>query len=189
MTKYFIIAGTPRSRTAWLSRFLSTGPVTCQHELLMKCESWEDFYARLDVTEYSGTADSGIGPYLPDVVEWLNPRILFVRREPSEAIDSLAAVLGNGPGARTAAGTAVRRSLRAIEIWRADPRALVVDFHALRRPEVMQQVWEHLIGFDQPFPATRFAAMEDVPIAIDPNQMMRVARRAISRGFPPLIDF
>lgn len=55
MGAYFVF-GLPRSRTAWLSLFLSQSGVYCHHEAVNGCESEADYLAKID-----GCGDSTTG--------------------------------------------------------------------------------------------------------------------------------
>ncbi len=95
MTKPFLIFGMPRSMTAWISTFLTCGPVFCQHELSGKLDSPEEIAdsIRQQPFPFSGLADPGalmiwreLTGLLPDAT------LIYIRREPKQSRDSLAAV-------------------------------------------------------------------------------------------------
>ena len=86
----FIVFSLPRSRSAWLSRFLSYEGRKCGHDLAPECSSLDEFTQRLR-GEYAGTAETGamVGwrallRRLPDA------RIAVVRRPVPEVFHSLA---------------------------------------------------------------------------------------------------
>src|SRR5665213_98688 len=43
MSVPFLILALPRSRTAWLSHFLTYGPKVCEHDYIINCASIEEF--------------------------------------------------------------------------------------------------------------------------------------------------
>src|SRR5580693_982148 len=85
----FIIFALPRSRTAWLSKFLSYGKWFCHHEHAIRLRSIEDFKAAL-AQRYTGFAETAAGPawhlirhFRPDV------RAVVVRRPVEETIAAM----------------------------------------------------------------------------------------------------
>mgnify|MGYP003658643839 CR=1 FL=1 len=57
----FWITGLPRSRTAWMSAFLTNGDVFCHHEFLKDCTSREMFYEAMSVQDKRiGNSDTGL---------------------------------------------------------------------------------------------------------------------------------
>lgn len=86
----FIILSLPRSRSAWLARFLSYDGRKCGHDLATQCGSMKEF-TDLFNSEYAGTAETGA------VVGWRairrllpSARIAVIRRPVQEVYDSLA---------------------------------------------------------------------------------------------------
>lgn len=84
----FLIAALPRSRTAWLSAFLTDGLVTCHHELIRGCANLGEYVARIHGTSAPcvGDASSGLPLYYDKVAPYLPPhRLIFILRDPEEA--------------------------------------------------------------------------------------------------------
>ena len=86
----FIVLSLPRSRSAWLARFLSYDGKRCGHDLATQCGTMKEFAALFD-SDYAGTAETGA------VVGWRairrllpNARIVVVRRPVPEVYASLA---------------------------------------------------------------------------------------------------
>ena len=86
----FIVYSLPRSRSAWVSRFLSYGRKRCGHDLATQCATMKEFTTLFD-GEYAGTAETGA------IIGWrairrLLPaaRIVVIRRPVQEVYDSLA---------------------------------------------------------------------------------------------------
>lgn len=89
MSAPFIVYALPRSRTHWLSYFLSYGDYHCRHEAAQHLRTLEDAKSLLSM-DYSGCAETGASPawrivqhYRPDI------KVLVVRRPIEEVIDSL----------------------------------------------------------------------------------------------------
>jgi hypothetical protein len=86
----FIVFSLPRSRSAWIARFLSYGGKRCGHDLATECGSLDEFTEKLR-GEYIGTAETGA------VVGWKvlrrrlpDARLAVVRRPVPEVYASLA---------------------------------------------------------------------------------------------------
>ena len=54
----FFITGLPRSRTAWLANYFSTGDVFCWHEAMAGITCKQDYWARLATTHYKHVGNS-----------------------------------------------------------------------------------------------------------------------------------
>jgi hypothetical protein len=85
----FVVFSLPRSRSAWLSVFLSRPYALVGHDIGITCRTPEDFAERLK-TDLAGTCETGamfawrlIRKMLPDA------RFVVVRRPVSDVIDSL----------------------------------------------------------------------------------------------------
>jgi GNAT superfamily N-acetyltransferase len=86
----FIVLALPRSRTYWLSRFLSYGSWHCGHDELQHCRSLEDvrsWFTQPDI----GTVETAAAPFwrlLPP-----DAKIVTVRRQVEDVLDSVMRVL------------------------------------------------------------------------------------------------
>lgn len=83
----FVVFALPRSRTYWLSKFLTYGEWHCGHEELIHCRSLDDVSSWLS-QPCTGTVETAAAPFwrlLPAGV-----RIVTVRRDPAEVVDSFA---------------------------------------------------------------------------------------------------
>lgn len=83
----FVILSLPRSRTAWLARFLSYGKRRCGHDVALDCDSVAGFRAKL--AGLDGTVETGaviawraIRANLPDV------RLIVLKRPVAEVLES-----------------------------------------------------------------------------------------------------
>lgn len=97
----FIVLSLPRSRSTWLSRFLSYREWECGHDQLRYMRSLDDIKAWLSLDKF-GTCETGGAPfwrlllkYAPDI------RVITIRRPVNDVIQSLAKVgMGNLPEIR-----------------------------------------------------------------------------------------
>lgn len=89
MDSPFIVFGLPRSRTYWLSRFLSFGDYECSHEQVRFIRSMDDVRAWLS-QDCTGTAETAAAPWWR-LVRHFRPdiRVLVVRRAIDDVVESL----------------------------------------------------------------------------------------------------
>lgn len=85
----FLVLGLPRSRTKWLSTFLTYGDWTCGHEELCRARTMDDVRSWF-AQPFVGSAETAAAPWwrmavriCPDI------RIAVVRRDPAQVVDSL----------------------------------------------------------------------------------------------------
>jgi S-adenosylmethionine:tRNA-ribosyltransferase-isomerase (queuine synthetase) len=87
----FIILSLPRSRTAWLSLYLTLAGLPCEHELIGKSESFEAAIKKIK-SEGIGSCDTSQVFRLKELKDELDPRILVIKRNANEVIDSLSKI-------------------------------------------------------------------------------------------------
>lgn len=79
----FFVIGLPRSRTAWLAAFLSSGNRFCYHEGLNGCPSFKAYRKKVQ-----GVGDSGTALMLFDMnTHFPGAPIVIIERDPAYAID------------------------------------------------------------------------------------------------------
>ena len=95
MTRPFLVVGLPRSRTAWLARFLTFGDRICRHEPSLRWTSRTDFLCWVGGTE--GASDSMM-TWLAQEAKALRPDlpVVVIRRPLQQALASVRR-LGYGP--------------------------------------------------------------------------------------------
>jgi hypothetical protein len=91
----FIILSMPRSRTAWLSLYLTLAGLACEHELIAKSDSFESAISKIKSQEI-GCCDTGQILRLKEIKDELNPRILIIKRDINDVKDSLSKIGING---------------------------------------------------------------------------------------------
>jgi hypothetical protein len=165
---YFIIA-LPRSRTAWLSAFLTTEDSDCLHDPLGQCESLDDL-ERLFVESGApiiGCADTSSPIFFNAINErWPDSKYLFVFREPKDiaaSLDRLEMPSAEVPMMQVRMNSAYL-SVRSRDNVRALP------FEHLSQPAALEALWEFLIG--TPFDLARAERFNAMNIQIDPREAM-----------------
>lgn len=141
----FLVLALPRSRTTWLSQFLSFGDWHCGHDELRHCRQLEDVKSWL-AQPNTGTVETAAAPFwrlalhmAPDL------RIVTIRRDPDEAARSaVAAGLGDDLGLMTAAFHRLDRKLDQIE---RRTRAWSVRYDDLTDEHVCRDLFEYLLPY------------------------------------------
>ncbi len=137
----FIIYGLPRSRTYWLSRFLSYRDWNCGHDELRHVRSMEDVKAWF-TQPCTGTVETGAAPWWRLVPP--RARVVTVRRPVSEVVDSLAR-LGFDPAVMTPLMTKLDRKLDQIE--HRVPGVLSVRFRDLGNEGTCRELFEYCLPY------------------------------------------
>lgn len=136
----FFIHGLPRSRTYWLSEFLTYGGNVCHHDLPIKVDGVDEFFEVLGRPGV-GTAETGLTGMWPVLdAEFPAARIVVVRRPIADVKASLARFdwqYGDGE----LEGYADR--LDEISML---PGAISVTFDELDTEDGCRRVFEHCLG-------------------------------------------
>lgn len=158
----FVIFGLPRSRTAWLSRFLTYGDWQCGHDELLHARSLEDVKAWLG-QPCTGSVETAAAPFwrlLPAYSP--EARIVVVRRPVPEVVASLCAALDYNVPALTRLMRRLDAKLDQIE-RRMD--VLSVQFADLATEATCARVFEHCLPY--PHDPTWWAALAPVNVQIN----------------------
>jgi len=81
----FIIMGLPRSRTAWLSNFLSYDGLFCYHEGLNGCKTLKDYFLKLG--KNIGDANTGLYQFNFEKYLFSNTKIIVIDNDVEPAIE------------------------------------------------------------------------------------------------------
>ena len=174
----FLIMSLPRSRTAWLSNFLTVGKCYCYHDLWYHsgCDAaafGESMRHPEVLADSSGTADSGaifaldeIRKELPDLVE------IYVRRDLSECISSMALAMDEPED--------------AIRPFMIDCHEALEDrcfehqfkFEQLDDETTVRDLWEVVTG-GLPFPMAHFEKSVRQQIMLKPGYLIDVKNEAM----------
>jgi hypothetical protein len=160
----------PRSRSFWLSRFLSHNGWTCGHDEIRHLRSLGDARAWL-ARPRTGTAETAAAPFWR-LLRRLAPdaRVVVVRRDPAAVFASLLRL----PVAFDAA--VMVRQLRRLdaaldEVSAHWPGALSVSFEDLRCEAACAAVYEHCLG--QPHDPAWWAALAGQNLQADVVSVLR----------------
>lgn len=176
--KQFFIAGTPRSRTAWLATFLDTGNVACQHEGLARFDSLEEFAARLEGAHQNVAGECGtLGPVLyPALVKrFPHARWALVHRDVEQVAADFTALRVPNPQL-----AAMQCERQFAEMREAMPSAAVAEFAELDGESVMRDLWDY-VTWGEPFPVDRYERMRELQIQIAPWQFLDLLEQRTPR--------
>ena len=174
----FLVLSLPRSRSAWLARFLTYEKHVCGHDELRHCRSLEDvktWFTQPDI----GTCETAAAPWWR-LIEKVAPgaRIVTVRRPVEAVVDSLMRFDGFDRPALERTMAYHDRKLDQIE---ARLPVLSVRFDDLEKEEACAAVFEHCLG--SPFDASHWRGLAQVNVQCDLRAMMRYAA-----AYKPALD-
>jgi hypothetical protein len=168
----FVVFSLPRSRSTWLSVFLSSPDAPCGHDIGPTLDYPFQFAERLR-SDLIGTCETGaafawrrIRAMLPDA------RFAVIRRDPLAVTRSLErfGIYGMEEEMWARAGH--------LEEIACEPDVLSVGFDELRRPEPCADLYRHLLGREMPH--AWWAALDPVKIEVDmPRQLRMLASRYV----------
>ena len=146
----FLILALPRSRTFWISKFLSYREYECGHEEARYLRSIED--AKIWITqERRGSSETSISSFWR-LIHKANPnlRIVTVRRPVSEVVKSVMAIDIKGDGEwneEKLTKNMMALDAKLSQIERRLPNVLSVNFHDLDKESVVKNVFEHCLPY------------------------------------------
>lgn len=135
----YLVLGLPRSRTAWLSRFLTYGEWYCGHEELRHLRSLDDVAAWFS-QPCTGSAETAAAPWWRLIPQ--DVRIVTVRRPVADVIESLMALPGLSFD-RDALTKLMAYHDRKLDQIEARRDVLSVTFDDLNNEETCKRVFEH----------------------------------------------
>jgi GNAT superfamily N-acetyltransferase len=138
----FVVFAMPRSRTKWLSTFLSYGDWQCGHDQLRYCRSLDDVTSWL-AQPFTGTVETAGAAFWRLLPE--GGRVITVRRP---VADVLASLRRGGLMFNDAPMTAMLRDVerKMDQIERRVPNVLAVSFDELATEAGCARVFEHCLG-------------------------------------------
>jgi GNAT superfamily N-acetyltransferase len=147
MSVPFLVLGLPRSRTVWLSRFLSFQPYACYHDQASYVRSVEDVRAWLS-QPYIGTVETAAAPFWR-LGRFIRPdlRMAVVRRDPADVIESL---MRFNCFERERLTRVIARYDRALDRAETAKGCLSVRFEDLNRRQTCERLFEHCLGIPAP---------------------------------------
>ncbi len=165
----YVIFALPRSRTSWLSKFLTYGEWSCGHEELRHFRTMDDARAWF-TQECTGTAETSAAPWwrtlrsiAPDT------KILVVRRPVSEVLESLMALPVSLD--RDKLKAILEYHDRKLDQIEARLPCLSVDYADLEKAETCKAVFEYCLPYE--FDEAHWADWARVNVQCDMRGLMR----------------
>lgn len=156
----FFVLALPRSRTAWLSTFLTYGGAQCGHDLVVRCANIAEFESAM--AHYAGTCETGAATGWKYIrTRWPKARILVVQRDVVEVVESLER---NGLRGLVDVEALLHRE-QMLEALSASRRVKTIGFEDLNDVDCCKYVFEWLLRRD--FDAGHWASLRDKNIQID----------------------
>jgi hypothetical protein len=146
VTAPFVIYALPRSRTYWLSRFLTYGEWTCGHDEIRHLRSLHDARAWFEQT-HVGTIETAAAPFWRSLREYApEARIAVVRRPVEDVLESLSGIgLQFDPAFMRSHLTRLDRKLDQIEA--RVPECLSLTFNELQTVAGCVKIFEHCLPY------------------------------------------
>lgn len=173
MTQPFIVYGLPRSRTKWLSVFLTYREWVCCHETSMNMRSLVDV-RRLLSQPNTGTSETA-ACYGRFLIKYLFPNIkeVVVFRPVDEVVNSVLNV--DVSGVATYPPILLRKVMeygyRCLKKIAKDPYVLVVNYADLEKEETCRSIFEHCLPYR--FDKAWWESLKDKNIQIDAKELLR----------------
>lgn len=180
----FIVFALPRSRTAWLSRFLTYGEWACGHDEIRHARSLDDVKAWFSQPN-TGTAETAAAPWWR-TVQKLRPdvRVVVVRRPPEEVIASLERVAPFNHEQLTKLIHSLDRKLDQIEQRMSN--VISVAYDDLQFESVCAGIFDHCLPYEHDHAWWAFWDKQNVQINLPAQiryfqayqpQLMKLARQ------------
>ena len=149
MSVPFIIYGLPRSRTAWLSMFLTYKDWTCHHEKMMHMRRIGDF-KELMTAPNTGSAETG-ACYGRCLMKYFAPNLkeVVILRPVEEVMESLMKIDMRGMFVfdRVKLKKIVDKGRRALDKIAKDPKVLVINYADLEKEETCKRIFEFCLPY------------------------------------------
>jgi len=174
----YVIFALPRSRTAWLSHFLSYGDWACGHDELRHMRSLSDVRAWFS-QPCTGSVETAGAPFWR-LLEG-NVRVVVIRRPVAEVVESLMNIPGCAFDRATITAAMTRLDAKLAQIEARVPGVLSVKFADLADESTCARIFEHCLPYQHD--SERWRALSAVNIQIDMRALIRYCQ-----AFAPALD-
>ena len=135
----FVVVGYPRSRTRWLSRFLTDDKISCLHEPLTLTR--QDLYDFIKCG--NGVSDSHLIMSIDDIIKCIpNVKIILIKRPRIEVVESLMNI-GLALNVET-----MDKIDDIINDLQSKPNVLTVDYKDINKHH--KEIYEFAMGYECP---------------------------------------
>lgn len=154
----FVIFSLPRSRSTWLSVFLSHDGQNIGHDIGIECSSPSEFASRLRAL--GGTCETGAGFAWRKITQMIpDCRFVVVRRSIATVVHSLEALGYMG------LVDEIRTRAQHLDEISALPQTLVIEYDDLERFFICDQIYRHCLG--KPCDPAWFDKMSTINVQVD----------------------
>jgi hypothetical protein len=183
MSEPFIVLTLPRSRSYWLSKFLTFGAWKCWHDVSAGMRTMDDvarFFARPD----TGTVETAVAPgwaLLAHSVPGL--RTAVVHRPVDDVLASLARALADIPYDAPMARRFMLYEARLLRRISVRPGVLSVEFADLEQEDACSAIFEHCLRCPMPRPHWEGLRHRNIQVDLRSVIAYRVAHRFETTAF------
>lgn len=142
----FIVLSLPRTRSTWLSKFLTYGDWVCGHDELQHTRTLEDIKNWFNQPNI-GTVETLAAPWWRLIPTFApNAKIVVIKRPVNEVVDSLIKVCPNtfNRDVLTKSMTYLDRKLD--QLSKRLPNVLIVNFKDLNNQQTCAEIFEYCLG-------------------------------------------
>ena len=173
MSAPFIVYGLPRSRTFWLSVFLTYGDVKCYHEMCMVMRDVDDIKSWL-AQDNTGTSETAASPawrlihhYRPDI------KAVVVRRPVEHVVEAVLALDISGVGRynRETLTKSMEYLDRMLDQVERLPGVMRVDFDDLRHESTCAEIFEFCLPYKHN--PQRWESLSKINLQVNSRALLR----------------
>lgn len=165
----FVVLSLPRSRSFWLSRYLSIKPWHCAHDELIKCRSLEDVRCWFK-QPFIGTCETAGSPFWRLIPHYCpTAQIATIRRPVNDVLDSCGKLGFDLTDQFVKSITLFDRKLDQLE--KRLPDVIRIDYDDLNSQKIMKNLTEKLLNMD--FMPDRFKVMSEMNLQTDITAQLR----------------
>ncbi len=157
----YVILALPRSRTNWISAFLTYGEWQCGHDQIKHCRSLDDIASWMG-QPCTGTVETGAAPFWRMLGRFGDVRVATVRRPVADVVASLQAIAPEAFDTDAVTATMTRLDRKLDQIERRLPDVLSVPYDDLATEAGCRRLWEHCLPY--PFDARWHARLANVNV-------------------------
>lgn len=144
----FLVMALPRSRTAWLSKFLSYGPWYCGHDQIRYFRGLDDVKSWC-AQPFIGSAETIAPMYWRLIGEFMpEGRVLIIRRPVHEVVESVLKQGIIGVDRPKLINNMRKIDAKLDQAENRLPNCISVNFDELNDPEICKIAFEHCLGLE-----------------------------------------
>lgn len=168
----FIVLALPRSRSFWLSKFLSYPPYKCSHDLILQSDSLKHLITNL--SSVTGSVELGLGLAWPLLLNLLpETKIVVIRRDLNDVYRSLHRL-----GLYIPVEELEMRD-KALEQCSQHPKVKSYSFEDLGNPECCKEIFEYCLNCEWDETWYRAYAGTNIQLDVPKRMQLNMERLAV----------